>query len=258
MYILSKKHDQVQQNKTRMLKQIRFLKIILFLLFNVAFGQNASLSVNEVLEKSQAYFNDTPNFSLDLNYKMFGNYSKNVPMEKFNGRMIKSTNNMYLKINNTIFISNANNNKNATVFEDEKIIEIKSKNTIISNSPIQIENFIKFFKYKNLQDKGTHYLCTLTTDNITQLPYGKVELYIEKQNFILTKQVIYFLAEYPFIDENGIPNKGNPKMVVELSNFQNSISREFTELTKLSNYIVSDGKKVNPSINYKDFKISQN
>ena len=128
----------------------------------------------------------------------------------------------------------------------------------MTNSPVYIENFIKLFKNKTIVDKGDYYMCTLTTDVITQVPYGKIELFIDKDSYVITKQVLYFLAEYPFIDENGKQQKGNPKMVVTLSNFKKEISQELTEVTDIKQYITKTGDSYKPSATYKEFKIIQN
>lgn len=224
------------------------------------FSQDKTPTVEAVLTKVQQVFTTTSSYSIDISYKMFGNYSKTVAMEAFDGQMIKTNKDTYLKINNTIFLTSETKNVNVKVFEDEQVIEVSKteSNTLMTNSPVYIEGFIKLFKNKNLVDKGDYYLCTLTTDAITQLPYGKIELYIEKDSFVITKQVLYFLAEYPFIDENGEQQKGNPKMVVTLSNFQKDISKELAEVTDIKKYITKTGESYKPSATYKEFKIIQN
>jgi hypothetical protein len=241
-----------------------FKRVIVFLIslawVSYGFTQDKTPSVEAILTKAQQVFTTTPSYSININYKMYGNYTKTVAMEDFDGQMVKTNKDTYLKINNTIFLTSETKKTNIKIFEDEKVIEVSEKetNTLLTNSPVYIESFIKLFKNKTIVDKGDYYLCTLTTDVITQVPYGKIELLINKDSFVITKQVLYFLAEYPFIDENGEQQKGNPKMVVTLSNFKKEISEELAEVTDIKKYITKAGDSYKPSETYKEFKTIQN
>jgi len=234
--------------------------LFLSLISLFGFAQKTALSVNDVLEKTQSVFTNTPNYTVDLNYKMFGNYTKKTPMEAFDGNMVKKNKDTYLKINNTVFLTSETKKVNVKIFEEEKAIEVShsDKNALMTNSPVYITSFIKLFKYKDIKDMGSHYLCTLTTDEITQLPYGRIELHINKDNFVVTKQVLYFLAEYPYVDENGVQQKGNPRMEVTLYNFQTKITEDSKGITHVSKYILKVGDHYRPSATYKEFKIIQN
>ncbi|MHA7843658.1 MAG: hypothetical protein ACX93I_10085 [Winogradskyella sp.] len=236
------------------------LSFVAVIYLSLGLAQQKSPTVEDVLTKAQQVFTTTPSYAIDINYQMFGNYTKTVAMEAFDGQMVKANRDTYLKINNTIFLTSETKKTNVKVFEDEHVIEVSEKetNSLMTNSPVYIENFIKLFKNKTIVDKGDYYMCTLTTDVITQVPYGKIELFIDKDSYVITKQVLYFLAEYPFIDENGKQQKGNPKMVVTLSNFKKEISQELTEVTDIKQYITKTGDFYKPSATYKEFKIIQN
>ena len=238
------------------------ISIIIYLAL-ITFGYCQStdkLSVSAILRNAQDIYANTKNYSMTLNYKMFGTYEKEVPMEEFNGMMVKYGRDTFLRIHNTLFLTYETKQTSIKIFEDEKTIEINEGPTsdLTQNSPIYLERFVEQFKYKNVVDKGNYYLCTLTTDAITQFPYGRIELHILKESYVITKQVLYFLAEYPFIDENGLEQKGNPKMVVTLSDFKNVLSKDAVGTTNMSNYIKKSGKTYLSSDQYKDFKIIQN
>lgn len=241
------------------LKQIFNLFILTLFLQNNSMAQENSLSVNSVLEKAEKVFSKTPYYSLDIAYKSFGNYTTNEVLESFSGNIVKQNRSMYLKIHNTIFVTDEEKQLSLKLFETEKVIEISNQiKEVAEKSPLQITDFIKLFKYRKVEDKGDYYLCSLSTDVVTQLPYGSVQLYITKKDFLITKQVMYFLAKYPYLDKNGEERKGTPRLEVLLSNFKKQIPEDSKGLTNVSHYIVKKGSEFIGSKTYRDFTIVQN
>ncbi len=264
MFIPYRKHDLAPQKQNNNMVLKRFLIVIFVCVTNVFVGyaQENELSVNDILTKAQQVFANTQKYTVEVDYKMFGNYKTTKPLEAFSGVMVKNNASTYLKIHNTTFITNQKTKTSVKVFNEDKIIEVAKQTTEIvsldNTSPVNIENFIKLFKYKKVEDKGAHYLCTLTTDKITQIPYGRVEIYIQKTDFHITKQVLYFLANVPYKDHNGEQQKGNPRLEVTISNYKDALSKTQEGIAELSQYIIKSGGAYKPSTAYKDFKIIQN
>jgi len=227
---------------------------------NACFSQEREVSVNTILFKAQQVFERTAKYNVDVNYKMFGSYKATIPLEAFSGKLINNTQSTYLKISNTIFLTNKLNKISVKIFNEERIMEVAKQPDVnmVENSPVNINNFIKLFKNKKIEDKGDYYLCTLTADYITQIPYGKVEIYIQKKDHIITKQVLYFLSKVPYKDHNGTQQEDNPRLEVTLNNFKKSISKKEEKLTNVSQYLTKYKGEFKPSITYKDFKIIQN
>jgi len=242
---------------------MRFLNIIFVIVFSVTLSSHAqdtseatAKKVANLLDKSQNVYTKHANYSVTTNYKSYGAHNDTEVLQEYNGYMLKQGNTNYLGISNTAFLSTGQHM--LKVYGNEKVIEYLDQpdNTILNKSPLQLQQLLKYYKYKDITDNGTHYICTLQTSYITQMPYGKIVIHINKKDYTITKQILYLLTRLPYISpKTGEKKMGNPKVEITLSNFKTKLTKEDRALLQLSTYLNINGAKVSASTAYKDFKI---
>lgn len=236
----------------------KVLTILCILCFQMhSFGQDKT--VDEILSESQNTMKNFQNMSCDMNYKWYETYTTTKPSISYIGNLIKFENTVYSKINKTFFITDSKLNMAIKCNEAEKAFIVTNNAKIAeSQSPLEVLNmFIKQFKTKHVKDNGNQWICTLTTDVITQLPYGKVEIYINKETALIEKQVLYFLSRVPYKNEKGEREIGSPRMEIKLSNYKTNLSKQEKNMTKIASYVKKTGNEIVPTTAYKEFKISQ-
>ncbi|WP_298423843.1 hypothetical protein [uncultured Kordia sp.] len=239
-----------------------YRKLVLAILFLVCFQTYSfaqERTVDDILKETQNAMEQNQNMRFDMNYKWFGTYTAKKPSISYLGNLIKSKEIIYSKINNTFFITDPTSKTSIKCNEAEKALIIQSNITINNDqSPVALlSTFIKLFKIKKVKDNGSQWICTLTTDVITQLPYGKVEIYINKETALVEKEVLYFLTKAPYKNEEGQEKIDNPRMEITLSNYKTSLSKQEKNIAKIDSYILRNGKRITPTTAYKEFKISQ-
>jgi len=223
--------------------------------------QEASLiTVKALFSKANSIYKDTPAYSMDITYKMYGTYTDVRTTESYSGTIVKNNKGSLTRIKNTSFIIDKSSNSALRLYEDQKLMEISSlgENDIFSLSPIKIDKFLNQFANNRVTDKGDTWLCTLTTAKITQVPYGKIEIYISKADYTIQKQTLYFLSMHTYVNEKGEQKQGNPKMEILTSNFKKTISSSLAAQINISRYISKNNNMLVPSNIYKDYKIIQN
>ena len=239
-------------------RKIQLLIIIFLLCFQgLSFAQTKT--VDQILMETQNTMKANENMRFDMHYKWYNTYTEKSSSITYQGNLIKFDKIMYSKINNTFFISDTKSKTSIKCNEEEKALVVQhNTNTTESQSPIALlDTFIKFFKTKEVKDNGDQWICVLTTDVITQLPYGKVEIFINKETALIEKQILYFLSNVPYKNEDGEEKSGNPKMEITLSNFENKLSENEKSIAQIDYYIQKKGTKIIPTTAYKEFKISQ-
>lgn len=233
-----------------MKKFIKFLFSILFFISSVSsFSQENN--VEEILEKSENVYNSKV-FGLNITYKMFGTYSSKKPFEFYNGYYYRNNRKLYLKINTTTTLSNLDSNKLLKVYEDQKIIELYNQKENNFGEPTSIFKYLKYFPTQNIVKTDNQYKITLIATEITQLPFGKLELFIDETTFQLKKQILYYLTAVKYKDESGSEKSGNPKLEIEFSNYSAKRDLDIEKLINIDLYLNSANQLKKP---YDDYKL---
>lgn len=228
----------------------RFFIFLICILFQKSYSQNDK-EVFEIFEKTNKYYSNSIQH-LDFNYKLFASYTSKIITEEYEGFHIKRENSNYTRIHNTEFI------QKGLLFikinHDQKVILIiESKEEGKKNTPLNISNYLKYFKTKSLKDKGTNWLISLETNVLTQLPYSKIEIIINKTNFKIEKQILYFLDNVPY-NEKGIKKNGTPKLEITIK--EKIMNQDIIEeLFKTQKYIIKTQKGYVLSQKYSNYKL---
>lgn len=225
--------------------------------FSYGFQKKDSIAAIAVLNKVQEVYSKTNQYRFDVDYTSYGSYEDNEVLEHYKGKIYKSSNTFYSKTQNTIILSDAN--KSLKIYEDEKAIEVYDNSTQVTEvqNPTNINAFLKHYKQITIEEKDKLYICTLQTGYITQMPYGKIVLYINKENYTIIKQDLFLLARLPYYTKSGEKKMGNPRIEISFSNFKKQLNTEEQKSIKLSTYITIKGSTIIGNQKYKDFSIDK-
>jgi len=227
------------------------------------FSLNSVLSqentVEEILIKAQGVINNQNNLSCDLKYNYYTSYDSSKPYQSHNGRLVKNLNNFLLKIHSTIFLSDQLNNMSLKLNEDQKAMVVSKSNINLDQAnPIDNTQLLKQFKTYKLIENKNYWICVFIAPDITQLPYSKIEVEINKTNFLVNKQTLYFSARMPYFDDENNEKYGNPKLEIIMSNFKNSITVEEKNKTNIKSFININPNKISGKNQYKDYTVIEN
>lgn len=225
--------------------------------FSYGFQKKDSIAAIDVLNKVLEVYSNTNQYRFDVDYTSYGSYEDNEVLEHYKGKVYKSANTFYSKTQNTIILSNAK--KSLKIYEDEKAIEVYDNSTQVTEvqNLININAFLKHYKHKTIEEKGKLYICTFQTGYITQMPYGKIVLYINKEDYTIIKQDLFLLARLPYYTKYGEKKMGNPRIEISFSNFKRQLNTEEKKSIKLSTYITIKGNTIKGSQKYKDYSIDK-
>ncbi|MCK8482234.1 hypothetical protein MUY34_16505 [Flavihalobacter algicola] len=222
------------------------------------FAQNQS--VEHILSKSQMFLQDKIEMHCSMNYNLYPTLKSKDVIENYDGLVLKNEDNYFIKINNTIFLNKLHTNKFIKLNTDQKLIQYTvDKNTKSNNQSLfdQIKVLTDLYKNHDLTSEGNFWVCTLSPNTISQLPYSKVQLFVNKDTNLLSKQVLYFSSQMPYKEKDGTNHLGNPRLEILISDYKFALTQKEKELTLLSHYIIDNESDIRPSAAYKTFKIIQ-
>jgi len=238
-------------------RSIKKFIICCFLCYGISMHAQEK-TVHEILKSTQEAMKNSSDLSCNMSYNWYDTYIATKPSIEYKGQMIKQESVVYSKINQTFFITDEKAQLALKCNEVQQALIVSKVNANQGQLPWELlETYIEQFKIKKVIDKGSHWVCTLTTDVITQLPYGKVEIYIDKKSSLMTKQVLYFLSQVPYKNAKGEKKAGNPKLEITLTDFKTVLSKDEKRTAQLGTYIKRKGKSITPVAAYKKFEIIQ-
>ncbi len=218
------------------IKHIKYLftiTLIMVMCISTASAQQ-NHQVKEVLKKITQFYTSANHYQIDIVYNMHRGLSGNTITESYQGKMIKKGD--FTKIealgSKILHFSKAR----LIVDSNKKVITYNSlSGNTLNNTPVDVGAFLKYYDQSQIIDKGTILLCEMiSTRKNFQLPYGKVILHIDKENYSVVKQELYFSNLIPFLNkEDNIQEQDYGRLIILLSHNLNTIP----EVPKLKDYI---------------------
>jgi len=202
-----------------MKKQILYISILL-----LSFSGHAQ-TVKEVLEKASAYYANTHQYQLSMTYTLFRGLSGDRATESYTGTMTKVNNYSQISVLNTTVFQFPE--ARLVIDEDRKIVaysEIGSTENV--GSPVDVSSFLQYYSEAQILDKGTYWQCELVAEKkaLTNLPYGKVILDIDKRDYQIRKQELFFANLIPFKDKNGeLEERDYGRLIIQLKQQGNDV-----------------------------------
>lgn len=215
--------------------------------------QIQSQTVKEILTNVQNKVTNS-NFKVNLKYQLFKGVESKKILESFNGIYIKKETNYYNKVKNTEtiigtdFLIKINHDQKAMIYDKFK----KGNND--PNNMLNITALLKNFENPKVTDLGNRWKCEMIAVEYSQMPYSKIVMYINKEDYNINKQVLFLTSLMNFSDDGSKNDFNIPRLEIEYTNYSKPTKQDDYFFVK-SQYIDITKSKVVPSTKYKAYEI---
>lgn len=216
-------------------KRLKYIFSFVLVIVMITSVSAQKMQVKDVLKKVTAFYTNADQYQIDITYKMHRGLSGNNITESYKGSMIKKGSYTKMEaLGSQVFQFSKTH---LVVDHNQKVIAYNKLNTNgLSNSPLDVSDFLKYYDESQIIDEGNMLVCEMvSTRKNFQLPYGKVVLYINKDNYSVAKQELYFSNLIPFKNkENNTQEQDYGRLVILLNHhFDNEIA-----IAELKDYII--------------------
>jgi hypothetical protein len=171
--------------------------ILLFAIFCFLNASVYAQNVLDILHKSDQFYQTNNLYEIKMTYNVFRGFTGSKVTETYEGFVQKK-----YKYSKTSMLDSdiVQYDKSVLIIDNqEKLISYEKFVDGRSYTPIILEIFEKDFKKTKVTDKGSFWYCEMiNSQEVTQIPYGKVVFHINKTDYQITKQVLYFNSQIPF------------------------------------------------------------
>jgi hypothetical protein len=191
----------LKKSKTKnMFQKNRILPFVLFFVFSLVHSQE-SLTAMQVLKKTTAFYNSQTYCTYGLKYVLYIDYKTVTPHTDYSGIFINKNNVVYFKIKDTEFVSF--NDVGIKINHDQKAFVFQKDKSELETSPIDVSKYLKGFVSK-LETSSEYYICELKpAGKMSQIMASKIVIYINKKDFSIAKQSLYFVEKMQSKDAKG-------------------------------------------------------
>jgi len=197
------------------------------------------LKVVDVLKKATEFYHTQKHYHVDMEFSMYRGFTEKVKTESYTGTIERNGNFMKNSVLNTQIFQFPE--AKVVVDNDAKTISyVFTDKTDFQDTPIDFKVLFDYFKESKVTDKGDILVCDMIADrnSFNVMPYGKIILVINKKDYRITKQELFFSNRIPFKSTKGNNTEYDfGKMIIEFSYDDNKT----IELNQLSDFIMSGG-----------------
>ncbi|MFL9843552.1 hypothetical protein [Flavobacterium rhizosphaerae] len=207
-------------------------KIILFFLGLFCASAQTPITVEKIFDKVNAAYKDSPYITYNSRYIMYDSYTSKNVYENYSGFYIKKGNRVYFKLHNTEVI--VSDSVGAKINHDQKAILIGTGGGVDSGAMITNQLALQGFKSELKTDPG-FYICEFTAGKLTQAPYNKVIVFVNKKDFTVAKQILYLSSPLEGNDKSGKKTVSFPRLEIQFTLRKKDIAGD-EKLLSLKNY----------------------
>jgi hypothetical protein len=155
----------------------------------------------QILKKAIEINNKQEYLSYTTKYALYLDYSTKKIYEQYSGVILRKNNINYFKIKNTEFVTFKN--YGFKINHDQKALVIEKQLGEMDEFPLSLKNYLKGFNSKLIQSNATHFICELTPNKVSQIMVRKIIISINKLNYSITKQSLFFVEKMESKDVKG-------------------------------------------------------
>ena len=236
------------------MKAFNYFIFIIFIQLAVRAGNDPALvSAREDINRINAYYAKTPNFSFDTYYKVFTEHNEQSVLEAKNGKYVRYNKNIYVRIDDIETI--AINDKLIGINKEDKRITV-GDNRELDLHPLQtnVDSLLTLcseIKVEVINDHEKKYKLFFTDSPVSE--YGRVDIQIDTKNNRFVKIVLFYEMAINLKNDFYAEEK-QPRLEISYNNF-----RILTVDPLIFNegiYIVNDKSKLKPASKYYNYSVS--
>jgi len=220
---------------------------MLLLSLSTVFAQDAKA----IIAKAQQSYR-VNKYSLRMEYHSYPTYTTDKVYTSYDAILMKNSTDMYYKISTTEMILIGTDM--LKIAHDQKLVQHnKVSQTVMDQiNPMDFEKLLPYFVKKEVKETDKVYKCTFHTSEINQLPYSKLEVFVNKNTFEVQKQVMYFNQVKKYKTASGEIKTNYPRLEIICHPLGNDVD---DEKFVLSNYIHKKGSTVTINKKYDNYKL---
>ncbi|OEK09133.1 hypothetical protein A8C32_10385 [Flavivirga aquatica] len=225
--------------------------MVIFFLGNTVLAYSQKETATSLLKKISKYYQNTEAYQINMEYKMYKGLTGNEVTESYTGHLIKKKNIYQLKIANNEMLTI--NNKQMAIDHGQKIAVYRSSNQASNATLIDVAGFLEYYDGLSVDKVNGLIKCVLIAKNKKQsVPYAKIALFINPNNYSVEKQEMYFASQLPFILENGDYISDFGRLSIEMKEVDNLLT---DAVLSFNNYFnESDDGEIVLANRYKDYQ----
>ena len=185
----------------------RLVQILIFTIASIFTGGHLygqSVKIKDVLDKATTFYTTKNQYRIDMKFTMYRGFSGNNKTESYTGIMERNGDYMKNSILNTTIYQYP---KSKIIIDDDvktltyTLVDMQS----LQNVPVDLNIFLEYYKESQVIDGGKVWICEMVyvDEKILAPPYGKVVLYIDKKDYSIQKQELFFSNRIPFKSKKG-------------------------------------------------------
>lgn len=231
----------------------KLLSILIFTI-SIAFSQEGDKKrITDIFNKTAQVYNSASIFQSSMKYSLYPTYTSKNSSEQYSGIAIKKDKEYYSKIGETEIISLSS--CQIKVDNESKLMQyIKSEKQTKENSVVEIKSYLTNFSTYAISSNEKEWICTLSTPSFSMIPYTKVVVHINKENYTISKQIFFLITTQKYKTKEGVIKEDYPRVEIVFNEFKTK-DVIIGSLFSIQNYLSIDKNKVSPSNKYKGYKI---
>lgn len=198
----------------------------------------------ETLAKVETYYKTAKALNINVEYAMYMGHTGTYLTELYKGNIYKNNAVTQLKVlgSEVLQFSDVQITINN---EDKTLIYNVSSNNGLSKSPLDTSAFLNFYREVSTQVSGNTIIHELVLKNRQiPIPYNKIVIHLNKNDYSLKKQILYLSKKMPFVNKEGeniedvgrmeITFQSNPVTHIKAPELQDYVVLEANKKPRLS------------------------
>lgn len=211
----------------------------------------AQENISTIIKKYTASLGNTQ--KVDIVYKIYKGHSSSIAEEIKRGFFCKDGDKLYTKIGDVEIINLPD--IHLKINHTEQAILVANGMVAPTNVNFNLEEFSKYLTTELIGSTSKNLTLIFTpNENITQVPFEKLIVTLDKRSYQLKKQVFYYRTKMNFSNNLKGDDVKKVKLEVIFSNYRN-LNKNDLKVFDTKKYILTQNNKVLPSNVYKGYDI---
>ncbi|MBQ4819098.1 hypothetical protein [Aquimarina sp. MMG016] len=220
------------------MKKLKYIMLLLCFVSTAQLAQAQNEKAKDVLEKVKKSYDDKKQYEIETIYNMHRGLTGNSITESYKGEMVRNEDVTRFRVLKTEILQFPKAQLNID-HNQKKVIYAKTQIGAASqHSPIDVSVFLKLYYETSVTEKNGVLICEMVSNKpVSQNPYGKVVLHINKNTYLIEKQELFFSTLIPFVDEESNTKKmdyGRLVILLQLKDLQNNSKPALSDFITIS------------------------
>ncbi|MFT7900106.1 MULTISPECIES: hypothetical protein [Flavobacteriaceae] len=219
------------------MQRVNNFKGITVLLFLISFSTVVAQSkVKVILNSYKKTVEKDKEYQVNLTYKIYKGYSETLPYEVQEGVFYKKMNNSYTSLSNVEIINTENTY--LKINHNEKAILIANGVKKPQELHLNLDELFKYLEAEIIKENPKFWTIKFTPrGEITQLPFSKLIIELNKKTFRVKRQLFYYLNKMNFSENLRETDEANVKLEVLFKNYKTSHFKKLIGVFDIKKYI---------------------